>query len=292
MDANSEDYGHMENEIKKLQEQLDNEYEYEDVEEVPPYEDGEIENVSIVEEIVEEPEMENEMIIDAAYDEYVPSLSDLPPRPISPFPKGKQNKGKGKNNKKGKIPLITKPTVTQFRDVDDFNNYYQDNREEFETTTTHMLNKKYKIPGFKITKIKGVVSLKNTQKTKPQIDEVKNEVFQKIDNMNDTWNNKLNTTLNNNWKNTWKNEMDNSLNPLYDRVTALESNDLGNELINLNNDINDINVELKDIRSQLIDKRVITALNSKIESVEESIVSLKSAYSDIVGKINEIIERL
>ena len=283
MDANSEDYGHMENEIKKLQEQLDNEYEYEDVEEVPFVD--EIENGSVVEEI---PEMDNEI--------YVPSLSDLPsdlpPRPISPFPKGKQNKGKDKNNKKGKIPLITKPTVIQFRDVDDFNNYYQDNMEEFETTTTHMLNKKYKIPGFKITKIKGVVSLKNTQKTKPQIDEVKNEVFQKIDNMNDTWNNKLNTTLNNNWKNTWKNEMDNSLNPLYDRVTALESNDLGNELINLNNDINDINVELKDIRSQLIDKRVITALNSKIESVEETIVSLKSAYSDIVGKINEIIERL
>ena len=77
MDANSEDYGHMENEIKKLQEQLDNEYEYEDVEEVPPYEDGEI-----VEEIVEEPEMENEMIVDApygdAYQEYVPSLKSNP----------------------------------------------------------------------------------------------------------------------------------------------------------------------------------------------------------------------
>lgn len=51
-----------------------------------------------------------------------------------------------------------KPQPIQFSSPDDFNIYYNKHKEDF-NDTTYKLNVKYKIPGFKITKIKGEMKL-------------------------------------------------------------------------------------------------------------------------------------
>ena len=63
---------------------------------------------------------------------------------------------------KPKIKVIKPVTEsTTFETVDEFNEYYASNKNIFEENTTCKLNKMFKIEGFKITKIKGVVSLKS-----------------------------------------------------------------------------------------------------------------------------------
>ena len=49
----------------------------------------------------------------------------------------------------------------RFNNVDEFNKFFNDHQKEFEETTTCKLNKKYEVPGYRITKINGEVSLKN-----------------------------------------------------------------------------------------------------------------------------------
>ena len=51
-----------------------------------------------------------------------------------------------------------KPNPIQFSSPDDFNIYYNKHKDDF-NDTTYKLNVKYKIPGFKITKIKGEMKL-------------------------------------------------------------------------------------------------------------------------------------
>ena len=51
-----------------------------------------------------------------------------------------------------------KPQPIQFSSPDDFNLYYNKHKDDF-NETTYKLNVKYKIPGFKITKIKGELKL-------------------------------------------------------------------------------------------------------------------------------------
>ena len=64
--------------------------------------------------------------------------------------------------KEPKIKVIKPVTEsTTFETVDEFNEYYASNKNIFEENTTCKLNKMFKIEGFKITKIKGVVSLKS-----------------------------------------------------------------------------------------------------------------------------------
>ena len=61
-----------------------------------------------------------------------------------------------------KIKVIKPVTEsTTFETVDEFNEYYASNKNIFEENTTCKLNKMFKIEGFKITNIKGVVSLKS-----------------------------------------------------------------------------------------------------------------------------------
>ena len=61
-----------------------------------------------------------------------------------------------------KIPLIEPVKERkEFGSVDEFNIFYNEHKDEFNTLTTCKLNKKYHVPGYRITKIKGVVSLKN-----------------------------------------------------------------------------------------------------------------------------------
>lgn len=60
------------------------------------------------------------------------------------------------------IPLITPIKEKQeFETPEDFDAYYQLNKDKFDHLTTHKLNKMFSIPGYRITKIKGVLSLKN-----------------------------------------------------------------------------------------------------------------------------------
>ena len=49
----------------------------------------------------------------------------------------------------------------EFQTPAEFDAYYQEHKAELEEKTTHKLNKMFNVPGYRITKIKGVLSLKN-----------------------------------------------------------------------------------------------------------------------------------
>ena len=49
----------------------------------------------------------------------------------------------------------------EFKTPAEFDAYYQEHKTELEEKTTHKLNKMFNVPGYRITKIKGVLSLKN-----------------------------------------------------------------------------------------------------------------------------------
>ena len=49
----------------------------------------------------------------------------------------------------------------EFQTPAEFDAYYQEHKTELEAKTTHKLNKMFNVPGYRITKIKGVLSLKN-----------------------------------------------------------------------------------------------------------------------------------
>lgn len=57
------------------------------------------------------------------------------------------------------IEPIRKP-LKQFDSVEEFNLYYHKHKADMDNETTHLLNKKFKIEGYRITKIKGVICLK------------------------------------------------------------------------------------------------------------------------------------
>ena len=60
------------------------------------------------------------------------------------------------------IPLIEPiKEKREFSTPEEFDKYYQAHKKELEEKTTHKLNKMFNIPGYRITKIKGVLSLKN-----------------------------------------------------------------------------------------------------------------------------------
>ena len=55
-----------------------------------------------------------------------------------------------------------KPDVLEFNDPNDFNRYYREHEDEFKDISTHKLNVKYKIPGYKI-------SLKGKKSNTPEL---------------------------------------------------------------------------------------------------------------------------
>ena len=65
-----------------------------------------------------------------------------------------------------------KSPLKEFDSVDEFNIYYHKHKEEMDTETTHSLNKKFKINGYRITKIKGVLCLKKDRVVKAEEDKV------------------------------------------------------------------------------------------------------------------------
>lgn len=68
--------------------------------------------------------------------------------------------------------------LKEFKTVDEFNLYYTKHKEEMDSLTTHKLNKMYLINGYRITKIKGVLSLKKPYVSKKE--EVKDEVIAEL----------------------------------------------------------------------------------------------------------------
>ena len=61
-----------------------------------------------------------------------------------------------------------KTPLKEFDSPDEFNIYYHKHKEDMDKETTHSLNKKFKIDGFRITKIKGVLCLKKDRNVKPE----------------------------------------------------------------------------------------------------------------------------
>ena len=59
------------------------------------------------------------------------------------------------------IEPVQKP-LKEFDGPDEFNIYYHKHKDDIDGQTTHMLNRKYKINGYKITKLKGVLCLIRT----------------------------------------------------------------------------------------------------------------------------------
>ena len=68
-----------------------------------------------------------------------------------------------------KIIEPVKTPLKEFDGPDEFNLYYHKHKDEIDSQTTHILNRKYKINGYRITKIKGVLCLKNEGKNYYQI---------------------------------------------------------------------------------------------------------------------------
>ena len=88
-----------------------------------------------------------------------------------------------------KIIEPIKNYLKEFKTVDEFNLWYSKNKDEVDKLTTHKLNKMYKIDGYRITKIKGILMLKKDTKTKSkemdkvikdeirdEINEIRNEI--------------------------------------------------------------------------------------------------------------------
>lgn len=73
----------------------------------------------------------------------------------------------------------------EFNTIDEFNVYYMKNRDDFNKQTTNMLNKKFHINGYKITKIKGELCLRkfdpSTDKKYISKDELRSSLQKQID---------------------------------------------------------------------------------------------------------------
>jgi hypothetical protein len=99
------------------------------------------------------------------------------------------------------IEPIEKP-LKSFSTVDEFNLFYSKNKEAIDKETTHKLNRQYYIEGYRITKIKGVLSLKKwdesrkyykskkdleteTETETTKLSEHVNELLNDVDNLNE-----------------------------------------------------------------------------------------------------------
>ena len=88
------------------------------------------------------------------------------------------------------IEPIHKP-LHEFETPDEFNIYYHKHKDEMDKETTHLLNKKFSINGYRITKIKGVLCLKrSTSKNKSDnVNDHINELQDRIQKLEEVVNN-------------------------------------------------------------------------------------------------------
>ena len=74
------------------------------------------------------------------------------------------------------------PEVITFDSKEEFSGYLADHEEEMNKLTTRKLNKAYKITGYRITKLKGVISLKSKASEEKEVDEsALEEINKKLD---------------------------------------------------------------------------------------------------------------
>ncbi|KAK8881864.1 hypothetical protein M9Y10_044500 [Tritrichomonas musculus] len=84
-----------------------------------------------------------------------------------------------------------KTYLKEFETPDEFNLYYAKNKTDFDSQTTHKLNKLYHIKGYRITKIKNVLMLKkwddehhSKENINDKIEEINNEISSMKDAIN------------------------------------------------------------------------------------------------------------
>lgn len=70
--------------------------------------------------------------------------------------------------------------LKEFNSPEEFNNFYSLNKEELDSQTTHKLNKKYHVKGYRITKIKGVLMLKHWDENNKVDERSENEEIEAI----------------------------------------------------------------------------------------------------------------
>lgn len=84
-----------------------------------------------------------------------------------------------------KILEPIKEYLREFKNPEEFNIFYLNNKDELDSQTTHKLNKKYHVIGYRITKIKGQLMLKKWNEKKEEenvndhseeIEELKEEI--------------------------------------------------------------------------------------------------------------------
>ena len=126
-------------------------------------------------------------------DDYIDVLSDLEVDISSLKESTKITKG-GNNDH---IPLIEPiKEKREFESPTEFDKYYQEHKKELEEKTTHKLNKMFNIPGYRITKIKGVLSLKNIPQSRVTSTMRIDSLELKITEMKDRLNQCINTINN------------------------------------------------------------------------------------------------
>ena len=127
-------------------------------------------------------------------DDYIDVLSDLEVDISSLKEPTTTKTTKGGNNH---IPLIEPiKEKREFESPDEFDKYYQEHKTELEEKTTHKLNKMFNIPGYRITKIKGVLSLKNIPQSRITSTMRIDSLELKINEMKDRLNQCINTINN------------------------------------------------------------------------------------------------
>ena len=57
--------------------------------------------------------------------------------------------------------------IHQFKDMEEFNKYYQVNKEEVDKLTTTAINKTFHVEGYKLARYKGMLVGKPAQKVRP-----------------------------------------------------------------------------------------------------------------------------
>lgn len=80
---------------------------------------------------------------------------------------------------------MIKPIQSQqkFETIEEFNTFYESNRDIFENNSTCKLNKMFEIPGFRITKLKGVISLKNVPTSRVNLSDRIEKIEEKLNQM-------------------------------------------------------------------------------------------------------------
>ena len=78
--------------------------------------------------------------------------------------------------------------VKEFESPEEFNVFYAKNKDEIDSQTTHMLNKKYHIKGLVITKIKGELCLKKPWIKKNNNNESSNDLEVRVKRLEETVN--------------------------------------------------------------------------------------------------------